>query len=267
MRGFLRETQRIRGRGRSQTESSNLKSLTLPGPQESLLAMTQHEIKAEPSGKAPSVQPTCAGLGLAGRARAPLPLLGGVRLGMRRARSPPASPRPRSVPKAHPPRPGAYPGPSGARRSSRCCASSRYRRSWACWRRRLRGRRREGGGRTRSCTARLRSVPSARPESPRKRPPRGALQPRPRPRLPGPCPAGAQPLSPYCALAIRVSRVQTRHPLSSSGGWRCFCHPQATLLKVDGGRGLAETRLALRGNCGSWAVGIWRSFIPFSALL
>lgn len=229
--------------------------------------MTQHEIKAESSGKAPSVQPTCAGLGLAGRARAPLPLLGGVRLGMRRDLSPPASLPPRSVPEAHPYGPGLT---QGLQELVEVLAAAHlpgtgevgHAGGGGCG---------DGGGKVAGALGaaqpRLRSVPSARPESPRKRPPPGALQPRPRPRLPGPCPAGAQPLCPYCALAIRSPgcRPGTRSPPVGGGGTSAT--PQATPLKVDGGRGLEETRFALRGNCGIWAVGIWRSFIPFSALL
>lgn len=211
--------------------------------------MTQHEIKAAPSGKAPSVRPTCAGLGLAGRARAPRPLPGGVRLGMRRALSPPASLRPRSVPEAHPLRPGAYPGPSGARRSSRCCASSRYRRSWACWRRRLRGRRREGGGRTRSCTAETALCAQRAPRVTEKAPPtRRAAAPPPAPPpwpLPGGSPApvpllrARQPSgSPGCRPGTRSLPV---------GGGGASATPQATLLKVDGGRGFRGNKIGPEG--------------------
>lgn len=111
-----------------------------------------------------------------------------------------------------------------------------------------------GGGKAgalRAARPRLRSVPSARPKSPGERPSPRALQPRPRPRLRGPCPAGAQPPSPRAPSAPSASespgcRPGTRSP-PAGGGILLPPHHTTTLLKVGAGRGLEETRLASRG--------------------
>lgn len=94
------------------------------------------------------------------------------------------------------------------------------------------------------CPARAPSQPGERP-SPR------ALQPRPRLRLRGPCPAGAQPPSPRAPSAPSASespgcRPGTRSP-PAGGGILLPPHHTTTLLKVGAGRGLEETRLASRG--------------------
>lgn len=126
-------------------------------------------------------------------------------------------------PKPPPYGPGAYPGPSGARRSSRCCASSRCRRSWACWRRRLRGRRREGGGCARSCTAETALCAQRAPRVTETAPPtRRAPAPPPAPPL-LPLPGGSPAPNPCAPTARSPSgspgrRPGTRAPPAGGGG-------------------------------------------------